>query len=323
MKVRKVSIHTIFRALSRAAYMTGIAFLIAMLALNFLPANNVNAASGSLWTRIITCGPPQNSNRYPVRAMLYIAGSKWSKGTYNWAIVGQPGSGDPGKTVASGTVVIGSKGSFCFYAYTIQTDDFGVYSVMVGNKSDNYSVGLTLATPTFTATNTPTVTSTNTPTNTPTDTPTVTATNTPTDTPTVTATNTPTNTPTDTPTVTATNTPTDTPTPTPVTPTNTPTDTPTNTPVAPTNTPTDTPTPTPVTPTNTPTDTPTNTPVAATSTPTDTPTSTPGGLGPVNDIGLSSLAPTANLQTVFGKLGIALLVVGLVLQGVSRKFEEI
>jgi len=209
-------------------------------------------------------------------------------------------------------------------------------------------------TPTETPTNTPTSTTTETPTETPTGTPTSTATDTPTNTPTATPTDTPTATPTDTPTNTPTATPTDTPTSTPTdTPTSTPTHTPTNTP---THTPTDTPT---STPTNTPTDTPTATltnteppgidlqtdtpevpgnttvtPVVAgivdlgTVTPIPTlpqpaqPGNPPAVLIPATGADLSMPSPLANLQTVFGKLGLAMLGIGLVLQGLSRKLED-
>jgi len=133
MITRRIHMSTILRALSRTAYLTGIAFIIAMLALNYVPIKSANAAAGSIWTRVVTCGPPQNNNRYPVRLPLYIAGSKWSPGTYQWMIVGQPGSGDSGIIVASGTVTIGATGAFCFHAYTIQADDFGVYKFSVGN----------------------------------------------------------------------------------------------------------------------------------------------------------------------------------------------
>lgn len=206
------------------------------------------------------------------------------------------------------------------------------------------------------ATNTPTDTPTNTATDTPTNTPTNTATNTPTDTPTNTPTDTPTNTPTNTPTDTPTNTPTntmivftDTPTATPTNTlivfTDTPTATPTNTLIVFTDTPTDIPTETSTaTPTNTMiifTDTPTNTPEGPTNTPevpTNTPdpgtpttpptlpppdpTNPPQVLIPVTGADLSMPAPAGNLQSVFGNLGLAMLGVGMVLQGISRKFHD-
>ena len=43
---------------------------------------------------------------------------------------------------------------------------------------------------------------------------------------------------------------------------------------------------------------------------------------PVTGADQSMPAPLANLQTVFGKLGLALLGIGLVLQGLSRKLED-
>jgi len=270
-------------------------------------------------------------------------------------------SGDPETVVASssmppGTIITtNASGYFCFAAYTIPPGDWGTYTVDVyqvskpsNSKNDNYRVDEILPT----ATNTPTDTPTSTPTDTPTSTPTDTPTSTPTDTPTSTPTDTPTSTPTDLPT--ATNTPTDLPTATNTptdlpTATNTPTDlptatnTPTDLPTA-TNTPTDLPTatntPTDLPPTDEPTPTPTT--ILVTDVPTDTPTEDPGQtptvpptlppppdptnppqvLIPVTGADLSMPAPLNGLQSTFGNLGLALLGVGLVLQGLSRKMED-
>ena len=104
-----------------------------------------------------------------------------------------------------------------------------------------------------------------------------------------------------------------------------PTDTPTATPTVIVITdvpPTATPTNTPVTPVVTETVDPgTSTPVP-TLPPPPPPQDTPSVLIPVTGADLSMPAPLANLQTVFGKLGLALLGIGLVLQGLSRKVEE-
>ena len=90
--------------------------------------------------------------------------------------------------------------------------------------------------------------------------------------------------------------------------------------VVPTLTPTPTPTFTPTSPIVTPTDDPgTSTPVPTLPPPT---TNTTTVLIPVTGADLSMPAPLANLQTVFGKLGLMLLGLGLVLQGLSKKYEE-
>lgn len=367
MKKTKVSLKKLFRTLSHFSYITGAALLIASLVINVLPMQNVQAqqgGSGAIWTRVVTCGPKQNDNIYDVDLDLFIAGEGFDPGIYDWAIVGQPHSGDPNTTVASGTVTVDASGAFCFPAYHIQPDDWGVYKFNVGGKNDNYSVDVATATPTDLPTNTPTNTPTdiptNTPTNTPTDIPTNTPTNTPTDTPTATPTDEPTATPTDEPTATPTDEPTATPTSEPTgeptaTPTGEPTATPTDEPTAtptdePTATPTDEPTATPVNtlivitevPTNTP-EVPTNTPEAPTNTPETpevTPTTDPGTpaplptlpppapsnppqvLIPVTGADMSMPAPLGDMQSNFGNAGLALLGVGMVLQGLSRKMRD-
>lgn len=331
MKKNKVSLKKLFRTLSHFSYIVGTAFLVASLVLNIMPATEASAAVGSIWTRVVTCGPQQNDNHYDVNLDLFIAGEGYAPGTYNWAIVGQPNSGDPSMTVASGTVTIDASGAFCFYAYTIQADDYGVYKFNVGGKNDNYSVIAATATPT----NTPTETPTNTPTNTPTDTPTNTPTNTPTDEPTATPTDEPTATPTDEPTATPTDEPTVTPTGEPTatptdeptaTPTDEPTATPTNTLIVITEVPTVTNTPeiptnTPETPEITPTTDP-GTPTPPPTLPPPAPTNPPQVLIPVTGADMSMPAPLGNMQSTFGNAGLALLGVGMVLQGLSRKMRD-
>ena len=83
-------------------------------------------------------------------------------------------------------------------------------------------------------------------------------------------------------------------------------------------------------PTVTPTPSPTSTPdPTSTPLPTDVPTLPPPPptgntqvLIPVTGADLSMPAPLGNLQTIFGNLGLALLGIGLVLQGLSKKLEE-
>ena len=92
---------------------------------------------GAIWTTRNTCGnPDQNVNLYEIGETVYINGADFDPGTYPWSIVGQPGgaSGDPGQTVAAGTVTVGEDGAFCVAAYTIAADDWGTYNVTVGNK---------------------------------------------------------------------------------------------------------------------------------------------------------------------------------------------
>lgn len=170
---------------------------------------------GAIWTTKNDCGSEQQDvNHFSPGDTIYINGSGFDAGSYSWRIKGQPGgsSGDPGQIVASGSVSVGGSGDFCFSAYTVKSDDWGEYSVKVGNKGDNYRVpGQPAATPTptkekpsptptlppETLTPTPIVTTTSTPgepTATPTEGPSPTPTKTPrvTETPTVTATPTPT-----------------------------------------------------------------------------------------------------------------------------------
>lgn len=128
--------------------------------------------SGAIWTTTGSCGSPQNSNHYHVGDSIFINGSGFDAGTYNWQIEGQPGqaSGDPHIVVASGSQVIGANGAFCFSAYIVLPGDWGEYTVDFGQKNDNYQVDVDVATAT------PTVTPTSTPTNTPTPSPTATPT---------------------------------------------------------------------------------------------------------------------------------------------------
>ena len=173
-------IHQTLRTLSRIATITGTAFLIISLTLNFIPAKTVSATSGSIWTTRSTCIPPapQDENHYTWGEEVYIRGSNFDPNTdYYWGITGQPGgaSADPGIIVAAwyiapGTVITtDADGYFCFKAYTIAPDDLGEYNVDVFEvggthaKSDNYQVDpAPTATPTDTPTNTPTETPTET-----------------------------------------------------------------------------------------------------------------------------------------------------------------
>lgn len=225
------------RAVGNFSYILGAAFLIASLAINALPAgpalarNNNNGNTGAIWTTSGSCGAPQNVNHYQSGNVIYINGSGFDAGDYDWHIKGQPGgaSGDPGDVVASDTVTVGAGGAFCFAAYTVHGDDWGEYSVKVGTKGDNYNVTAPTAAPTDAPVD-------------PTSTPADEVTATPADDVTATPTNEVTATPTDEVTATPTDVVTSTPTDVPQEPTPTPTEVTTQIPGEPTTTPTPHPT---------------------------------------------------------------------------------
>lgn len=118
--------------------------LVAILVLVFSVTSSAFADNpGAIWTTNGDCGDEtQDVNHFDVGDNVFISGSGFDAGDYDWEIKGQPGgaSGDPGSVVASGTVTVGEDGSFCIDAYTVAGDDWGEYSVKVGNKGDNYRV---------------------------------------------------------------------------------------------------------------------------------------------------------------------------------------
>jgi hypothetical protein len=99
-------------------------------------------SDGAIWTTLDDCGDiQQNVNHYYAGDNVYVNGANFDPDTgYNWNIKGAPCSCDPNIVVANGIVYTDSDGNFCFNAYTIQSDDCGVYHVNVGNKNDNYQV---------------------------------------------------------------------------------------------------------------------------------------------------------------------------------------
>jgi len=145
--------------------------VVLVVVLGVLLVPSVSAGkSGAIWTTKGDCGSEhQDVNHFSPGNKIYINGSGFDAGSYSWRIKGQPGgsSGDPGQVVASGSVSVGGSGDFCFSAYTVKSDDWGEYSVKVGNKGDNYRVpGQPAATPTPTKEKpspTPTATATSTP----------------------------------------------------------------------------------------------------------------------------------------------------------------
>ena len=102
-----------------------------------------NGNPGSIWTTTNLCGTEQqNVNKYNIGETVYINGAGFDEGSYDWAITGQAGqaSCDPKVVVASDSQTVDSSGAFCIEAYTVQSDDCGVYTVDFGKKNDNYHV---------------------------------------------------------------------------------------------------------------------------------------------------------------------------------------
>ncbi|GAF91684.1 unnamed protein product, partial [marine sediment metagenome] len=105
--------------------------------------SRVYGAQGAIWTTRADCGSQQqNVNHFAIGDSVYIKGSGFSAGTYDWDITGQPGgaSGDPNEVVEYGEVVVDGTGAFCFFAYVVKADDWGEYKVRVDKKNDNYHV---------------------------------------------------------------------------------------------------------------------------------------------------------------------------------------
>jgi hypothetical protein len=90
---------------------------------------------GAIWTTNGGCGPEQNVNQYPSGSNVYVNGSDFDAGTYNWEVK-EPGAN--GAVLASGTVTPDGDGNFCIDAGS--PPDGGPYQVNVGNKNDNFSI---------------------------------------------------------------------------------------------------------------------------------------------------------------------------------------
>ncbi len=135
----------LMKNLGKIANIISAILLVASVVTNFVPVQPAFAKnSGAIWTTTNACGTAaQDVNSFNVGDHVFINGSGFDPNTsYSWAITGQPGnaSGDPNIDVASGTFTTDSAGSFCFDAYTVQSNDWGEYSVKFGDKGDNYSV---------------------------------------------------------------------------------------------------------------------------------------------------------------------------------------
>ncbi len=310
----KVTIKTL-RSLYRTAYIIGVAFIIASIALMLPGGRNINPASAQTgWFVTLSCdGFDLDAPEHPA---VNVRIQARAPGDTNWGYQQSLALDAGGPTTVSHVFdPAPPPGSEVLIRVFAVSDNANLF-----NFKDYLPCGAETPTNTpVTPTNTP-VTPTDTPTNTP-----VTPTDTPVDTPTSTATitiPTITNTPTDT------NTPTVTPTGT--LPTNTPTFTPTFTPTGtlPTITPSVTPT---FTPTGSSTATSTATPQTSISTPTprqprstNTPQSgipspapqgTPGVLIP--ETGLDLNAQFNFMQRSLLNLGLGFLGIGLVLQGMA------
>jgi hypothetical protein len=89
---------------------------------------------------------PQNVNSYSEGQHVYLRGDHFAAGSLTWTITGQPGgaSGDAGVVVASGVGEADGLGYFCIDAYTVASDDWGVYQAVVTqgstSKADNFTV---------------------------------------------------------------------------------------------------------------------------------------------------------------------------------------
>jgi len=123
--------------------------LLALSALGSSAAGTLAAhGAGSIWTTAVGCSAPapQNANSYSESQHVYLRGDHFAAGSLTWTITGQPGgaSGDAGLVVASGAGEADGLGYFCIDAYTVASDDWGVYHAVVTqgstSKADNFTV---------------------------------------------------------------------------------------------------------------------------------------------------------------------------------------
>ena len=129
---------------------------LSMLAVGSLLALSVLGTSagsvlgaGSVWTTQQTCAVPdvdQNTNQYMVYETVYLRGSGFDAGTYDWDITA---TGKGGATVASGSKTLSGPDKFCLTAHLILPAEEGSeFQVTFGGKHDNYQVKGVAATPT-------------------------------------------------------------------------------------------------------------------------------------------------------------------------------
>jgi uncharacterized repeat protein (TIGR01451 family) len=132
--------------LGKVSYIISAALMIAAMVTNLLPPPVAQAAQGAIWSTTNACGTiDQDVNQFSTGDHVYINGSNFDPGSYDWTITGKPGgaSGDPNTIVAPNPraqFTVDSSGAFCFDAYTVALDDWGEYQIKFDNKGDNYSV---------------------------------------------------------------------------------------------------------------------------------------------------------------------------------------
>jgi len=103
-----------------------------------------NGNAEKMWITTNSCGDfSQKVTQYAINEKVYINGDGFTPSeSYYWAITGGSGSSsqDPDVTLANGFHSSAS-GAFCIeQAYTIQTDDWGLYNVDYSNKHSPYHV---------------------------------------------------------------------------------------------------------------------------------------------------------------------------------------
>lgn len=105
------------------------------------------AATGSIWSSVDSCGAPQQENFFNVGDTVYVWGTNFPAGTYDWHIEGHGGSScDQGNVVVSSNspgksqLVIAGGEKFCFDAYVAQPGDCGNYKYYVGPKFNMFKI---------------------------------------------------------------------------------------------------------------------------------------------------------------------------------------
>lgn len=119
-----------------------IAFLLIISIVNFGIAA-AQAVSGETWTSKNSCEEKNlSSANLEIGDVVFINGENFDPGTYQWSITGNQGdtSCDPDQQVALAAFFVDEGGSFCFPAYTIETDDCGTYTVSFGEVTTLYQV---------------------------------------------------------------------------------------------------------------------------------------------------------------------------------------
>jgi hypothetical protein len=96
-----------------------------------------------IWITKGGCGEPQADNHYQVGEEVYLNGSNFQPGFWNWYILGTASSCDPGAVVTSGNIIVDESGTFCIKAYTIAANDCGEYTVVKGTNRIPFYVDTT------------------------------------------------------------------------------------------------------------------------------------------------------------------------------------